>query len=199
MGIFLEAFWMRFDVSQRYLEVWDVLFGVCSRNLRRFSWVLSCSERHLNIQKCHLMLQSKLRQFCRFRKVHLRFFGVLWCSGMFWRIFKHSHWVWVVLKDSCTFWSILWSSRGFLGILMGFKQFWHVPVCYQTFADVLVYSTVVLKVLRHSLTFRDVLSRYAAFSCVKSVSDVLGYSGTFRGVLMSFERLLSHSDTFSWN
>ena len=61
-----------------------------------------------------------------------------------------------------------------------------------------MYSEAFLKVLRRSLTFWDVLSHFDAFSWVETFSDVLGCSGGFGDVLMSFERLQSHSDTFLW-
>ena len=56
----------------------------------------------------------------------------------------------------------------------------------------------ILKLLRRSLTFRDILLRFYAFSWVETFSDILGCSGSFRGFSLSFERFLSHSDTFSW-
>ena len=181
MRRFSEAFWTRSHVSQRYLEVWDVLFCVLKQS-DGFSWVLSCSERHLNIQKCHLTLPSELRHFCRFRNVHLRFLGVLWRSGVFWRILKRSHGIWVVLNDS--------------SVLMSLKRFWNVSEFYETLLDVLVYSEAFLKVLRHSLTFWDVMLRFDALSCFETFSDVLGCFGVLRGVLMSFERHLIGSEGF---
>ena len=89
-------------VSQRYLEVWDILwrFFVVLRQSEAFSLVLSCYERLLNIQKCHLTLWSDLKHCCRFWKVHVRFSSVLWHSGVFSRILKLYHDVWIILKDS---------------------------------------------------------------------------------------------------
>ena len=65
------------------------------------------------------------------------------------------------------------------------------------FLNVMRHSLTFLCNVRHSLTFWDVVSHFHAFSWFEKFSDLVGFSGELGGVIMSFERQLSHSDTSS--
>ena len=190
-------------VLRHDLTFWSVLF--C---LERFSWFLSASERLLNI----------LRHSIKFWGCSEAFFGILWILSAF----ESLEMFWEVVWRYSVFWHDLRRVRVNIGCNMILKhsgrfQCLLCPIglhkgCYwlrgifrysEAFLWVLSCSKTFLKVLRHSLIFRDVLRLSDTISFILSSSEKLlknlRSSLMFWGCLEVFRQYLSHSYGFPAN
>ena len=169
----------------------SVTFWGGLRQCEPFSWVLSCYERLLNIQKCHLTLRSNLKPSCKFWKVHLRFLGFLWHSGEFWHILKCSNRVWVIWKISVRFeasYEVLEEcSQGSSDVLKYSWMLWGIITRFCVFWGVLWQSGMFCRVLMRSLGLRRSLTSWMIWDLLRHFNEFWMPSKSLWYVLVGFE------------
>ena len=170
MREFSEAFWcilMVLTGTWRSVTFSDVLW--CAQPIWGVLMCSGCFERLLNVKRCLMMLRRNLSHSCRFWKVHIKFWGVLWRSGVYWHILKRSYWFWIDWKDSCTFLGILWSSEGlsngFWGVLKHSWMLWDVW-CSEVFWGIIWRYWRFRGILWHSEMLCDVLRRFFGWDVI---------------------------------
>ena len=181
-----ERFWKFSEGSEAFCDIWSVLWGILMRShgsetvlevsdiMWRF-WVLWGNLRYPSefwaiLKDSWTFIVAWSEAFLLVLKGSIRFWGIIWLSGVFCFVLKRSHGFWVVLKDSCTLWVILWSygdivkhSKGISWILSSSEMFLNVLIGSLIFRGALTWSEALLlvmcgfemfqKVLRHSLPY----------------------------------------------